>query len=208
MQMYELVHGDYGSVLRFRYDVQASDLDTNGLGISSGPLFLNGGTIRDAGGNDATLNFQDVDFHEPGRYKVDGGIDSALVVKSFGLVSRPRVGDTYRLDEVVEASVRFDKAPYVIGAPALTLDVGGKMRRMTYDGISASSASGLSLVFRYTVQASDRDADGVEIGPHALTLEGGAIRDSEGRDSDLSLENAEYDQLVILQSSFRLAARQ
>jgi len=63
------------------------------------------------------------------------------------------------------------------------------MRRMTYDGISAS---GLSLVFRYTVQASDRDADGVEIGPHALTLEGGAIRDSEGCDSDLSLENADH----------------
>ena len=81
--MYELVHGDYGSVLRLRYDVQASDLDT------------------------------------------------ALVVKSVGLVSRPRVGDTYRLDEVVEAAVRFDKAPYVIGVPALTLDVGGKttMRR-------------------------------------------------------------------------------
>ena len=189
MQMYELVHGDYGSVLRFHYDVQVSDLGANGLAISSGPLFLNGGTIRDAGGNDATLNFQDVDFHEPGRYKVDGGIDTALVVKSVGLVSRPRIGDTYRLDEVVEATVRFDKAPYVIGAPALTLDVGGKTRRMTYDGISAS---GISLVFRYTVQASDRDADGIEIGPHALTLEGGAIRDSEGRDSDLSLENVDH----------------
>ncbi len=189
MQMYELAHDDYGSVLRFHYDVQASDLDTNGLAISSGPLSLNGGTIRDVAGNDATLNFQGVDFHERGRYSVDGGIDTGLVVKFFGLVSRPRIGDTYRQGEVVEAAVRFDKAPYVIGAPALTLDVGGKTRRMTYDRISAS---GLSLVFRYTVQASDRDPDGIEIGPHALTLEGGAIRDSQGRDSDLVLENADH----------------
>ena len=189
MQMYEVAHDDYGSVLRFRYDVQASDLDTIGLASSPGFLSLAGATIRDAGGNDATLNFQGVDFPEPDRYTVDGGIDTGLVVKFFGLVSRPRIGDTYRQGEVVEAAVRFDKAPYVIGAPALTLDVGGKTRRMTYDRISAS---GLSLVFRYTVQASDRDTDGIEIGPHALTLEGGAIRDSQGRDSDLTLENADH----------------
>lgn len=189
MEMYEASDYDYGSSLYFRYDVQAADLDANGLSISARPLSLNGGTIRDAGGNDANLNLQGFNFHDTGRFKVDGSVEAAPEAKYAGFHSRPGAGDTYRLDETIRAFVRFDKPPTVIGAPVLTLDVDGESRRMTYDGISTD---GLSLLFRYAVQASDADADGIVIGPDALTLGGGAIRDSAGRDADLSLENADH----------------
>ena len=189
MEMYDVSDSYYGSELLFRYDVQAADLDANGLSISARALSLNGGTIRDAGGNDAILNLQGFNFHDTGKYKVDGSIEAAPEAKYAGFHSRSDTGDTYGLDETIRASVRFDKPPTVIGAPVLTLDVGGDSRRMTYDGISTD---GLSLLFEYTVQASDADADGIVIGPDALSLGGGAIRDSEGRDADLSLANANH----------------
>ena len=189
MEMYDVRDWDRGSTLYFRYDVQAADLDANGLSISARALSLNGGTIRDAGGNDANPSLQGFNFHDTGKYKVDGSIEAAPESKYVGFESRSDTGDTYGLDETIRAFVRFDKPPTVIGAPVLALDVGGESRRMTYDGISAD---GLSLRFQYTVQASDADADGLVIGPDALTLGGGAIRDSEGRDANLSLANANH----------------
>ena len=189
MEMYQVAHQDYGSYIRFLYDVQASDMDTNGLSITGSALSLNGGTIRDAGGNDVNLSLQRFSFTDTGRYIVDGRVEAAPEANYVGFASRSRVGDTYRLDETIRPFVRFDKPPTVIGSPVLELDGGGESRLATYDGISAD---GLSLLFTYTVQAPDRDADGIVIGPDALTLGGGAIRDSAGRDADLSLVNADH----------------
>ncbi len=44
------------SALTFSYTVQSGDFDFNGIGITS-PIDLNGGTIKDVNGNDATLTF-------------------------------------------------------------------------------------------------------------------------------------------------------
>lgn len=189
MVMYETSDYDYLSYIRFYYDVQAADVDANGLSITPSALSLNGGTIRDAGGNDADLSLQRFSFTDTGRFIVDGSVEAAPEAKYVGFASRSRVGDTYRLDETIRAFVRFDKPPTVIGSPVLTIDVGGESRRAAYAGISAD---GLSLLFTYTVQASDRDADGIVIGPDALTLDGGAIRDAAGRDAGLSLEDADH----------------
>lgn len=80
--------------------------------------------------------------------------------------------------------VHHVEASDLVSAPGLALTIGDRMRPMTCDGIYPN---GVSLRFRYTVQASDRDDDGIEIGPNALTLNGGAIRDPQGRDANLSL---------------------
>ncbi|MYD85283.1 MAG: hypothetical protein F4Y14_03355 [Acidobacteria bacterium] len=189
MEMYQVSHQDYGSYLRLHYDVQAADVDANGLSITASALSLNGGTIRDAGGNDANLSLDRFSFTDTGRFIVDGTVEAAPETKYVGFASRSRVGDTYRRDETIRAFVRFDKPPTVIGSPVLALDVGGESRLAAYDGISAD---GLSLLFTYTVQASDLDADGIVIGSDALTLDGGAIRDAEGRDAGLSLEDADH----------------
>ncbi len=106
---------------------------------------------------------------------------------------RPSVGDVYLRGEEIEAYVSFDKALEVIGTPLLAIDIGDQTRHMTYDGLSPS---GVALRFLYTVQAMDQDLDGIEIGSSALTLNGGAIRDAEGNDANLSLADARHTSWV------------
>ena len=52
------VSGSGTSALTFRYTVQANELDTDGIAV--GALGLNGGTIQDAAGNNATLTLNSV----------------------------------------------------------------------------------------------------------------------------------------------------
>ncbi len=44
------------TILTFEYQVQVGDLDADGIDVAT-PVNLNGGTIRDAAGNDAVLSF-------------------------------------------------------------------------------------------------------------------------------------------------------
>ena len=195
MTLYDFVAYDeyYGSsVLYFSYDVQASDLDDDGLSVAADALALNGGSIRDASGNDAILDFGRYAITNDARLVVNGGLDVSPVARSIVIgrgrfFAPPRAGEVYRLDDVIEAYVFFDKGLEVIGSPSLAIDIGGQTRQMTYDG---HYPSGTGLRFRYTVQALDRDLDGIGVGPNALTLNGGAIRDAQGHDANLSLTNA------------------
>ena len=195
MTMYEVDDLTYlgGSILYFRYDVQAADLDEDGLSVAADALALNGGSIRDARGNDATLDFGRYAIADDARLKVNGSVNVAPVVTRMGFYSRPSVGDVYRLGEEIEAYVGFDKALEVIGTPRLAVDIGDQTRQMTYDGLHSS---GVLLRFLYTVQAMDQDLDGIEIGSNALTLNGGAIRDAEGNDANLSLADARHPSRV------------
>ena len=74
--------------------------------------------------------------------------------------------------------------------PQLELNIGGEKRvAKTHE---LSSIVGTSVVFSYTVQAGDQDADGISIGANALRLNGGSINDdsgdrtSAGEDADIS----------------------
>ena len=49
------VSGSGTSALTFRYTIAGGDNDANGISIASNQLVLNGGTIKDAAGNNATL---------------------------------------------------------------------------------------------------------------------------------------------------------
>ena len=60
----------------FLYTVQASDLDVDGISIAANALTLNGGTIRDAGGNAATLDLSNWTFTNTAGLKVDGRVDN------------------------------------------------------------------------------------------------------------------------------------
>ena len=63
------VSGSGTSSLVFSYTVVAGQTDTNGISINSNALSLNGGTIKDAAGNNATLSFASVS--DNASYKVD-----------------------------------------------------------------------------------------------------------------------------------------
>ena len=168
--------------LTFRYTVQASDSDTDGLSVAAGALTLNGGRIAAGGTADALLGLGTHAVTNDGDHKVDGASVTAPVVTGVRIDS-PLSGDTYELGEVFRVQVTFDRTLTVSGRPQLALGIGSQTRQMDFD----CCRSGASLWFRYTVQASDSDNDGLSIGANALTLNGGTINDARDGTTAASL---------------------
>ena len=270
--------GSGNAYLRFSYTVAAADVDTDGIGVAAGALTLNGGTIRDADGQDAVLDLGSharaafanakVDGSRTGlwpdfgaaagpdlslavgtaathalptatggdgtlRYAVSPALPAGLgvnastgllsgtpgmesprtaytltatdshgdaatlvfhlkatgsrpVVSGVTVASTPLSGDTYGASEEIRVDVTFQRtgtgAMMVRGAPRLALAIGGNTRQASF-----LSVSGATLRFRYTVQAEDRDTDGIAVAAGALTLNGGLIRDAAGNNAILGL---------------------
>ena len=89
------------------------------------------------------------------------------------ILSSPAIGDTYRRGEAIEFEIAFSEAVAVQGAPWLELAIGGGRGRAEYDRGSGTD----ELVFRYVVQAGDRDSDGFQpVGREPIKLDGATIR--------------------------------
>ena len=161
--------------LHFSYTVQEGDRDEDGISIPANGLILNGGSITfDDGTTDADLTHASVG-PEHGK-KVDGSSDvTPPRVWAFSFDSSPARGDTYELGETIKVEVEFDKAVKTTGEPRLALAIGTRTRHATHYGWSSHS-----LLFQYTVQAGDRDEDGVSIPANALALVGGTITAADG----------------------------
>ena len=82
--------------------------------------------------------------------------------------------DTYGLGEEIVVGVRFDTSVAVTGTPQVALTIGTQTRQANHTGL----LSLMEPAFRYTVVATDSDADGVSIPANALTLNGGTIKHS------------------------------
>ena len=169
----------------FSYVVQEGDRDEDGISIAANALVLNGGTITAADGlTDADLTHAAV-APERGR-KVDGSSDvTPPRVRDFSFVSSPARGDTYELGETVEVVVEFDGAIEATEEPQVALTIGTQTRHATFSGWGRDS-----LYFNYTVQAGDRDEDGISIPANALVLNGGTITAPDGA-TDAVLMHAE-----------------
>ena len=103
--------------------------------------------------------------------------------QGFALVKAPH--KPLKATETVDIEVQFSEALTVIGSPGLNLQVGTQTRSANYVGAKTGDAS--VLVWRYTVQPSDNDADGLSIAANALNLGNkGSIRDSFGNPAVLN----------------------
>ncbi len=146
----------------------------------TGALALNGGTIADPAGNNATLTLA-----------APGAAGSLSANKSIAIdTSAPSVADVtasnadgaYKAGQTIHVQVDFSKVVNVTGSPQLALN--------TTPAESATYASGSgtsTLVFDYTVQAGDNVATLDYTGTGALTLNGGTIRDAALNDATLAL---------------------
>ena len=162
--------------LVFRYVVVQADADTDGLSIGADALGLNSGTIDVAGGTtDALLGLGASAIENSGSHKVAGGTFTAAAASGAAIASSPASGSTYGLSELIEVRVTFDRAVVVTGTPQLALRIGTATRQASY---ASSPSTGTVLVFRYTVQAADSDANGISVGATALGLNGGTINDA------------------------------
>jgi large repetitive protein len=96
------------------------------------------------------------------------------------------VDGTYASGQTLQFTVNLDESVVVDttgGTPRIALTIGASTDYATYVSGSGTSA----LVFSYTVQAGDTDANGITVG--ALQANGGTVRDTAGNDAALTLNS-------------------
>ena len=174
------ISGSGTRLLRFGYAVQGAgsggpgangvDADTDGITVL-GPIFLNGGAVRDARNGAEVTPLTFVGRGTSSAHKVDGTIESIPEVARTTVVGPPPSGAAYGTDDEILVRVSFNRAVAVTGSPTLTLMIGSSRRRASYE----SGSGTLDLLFRYVVQPEDMDANGFGVPADALSLNGGRI---------------------------------
>ena len=182
------VFADYASgsgttALVFNYSVQAGDLDTDGIALTS-PIDLNGGTIQDAGGNAAVPTFTP---------PTTTGVLVDAIVPVATLVTPPTNG-YYLTGEDLDFVVLFDSNVNVAGTPVLPLTIGAATPNASY--LSGSGTN--TLTFRYTIQSADQDIDGITVDPASIT---GTITDAAGNAADFGSTPAPSTTGVIVNAA-------
>ena len=165
-----------GNAAVFNYTVAENDSDSDGIAVAASKLTLNGGSIKDAANNDATLSHSAMAAQA--THKVDG-IKPRF--RSLSLMATSDGSDGfYQVDDELLVRVTFSEQVIVNGKPQLTLNIGDETRTATWE------RSGFGDFFTYEVQHGDQDSDGVSFGANAVDLNGGSIRDRAGNDAVLT----------------------
>ncbi|MEB6587968.1 DUF4347 domain-containing protein [Pseudomonas asiatica] len=173
----DYVSGSGSNALVFRLTVASGQLDSDGITVGSA-IELNGGTLRDAVGNDLQAGLN-------GLPATDGVLIDA-VAPSVATVTLPSPG-AYNAGDVLEFTVNASE-PLIIdtstGTPRVAVNIGGVTRYAEY--VSGSGTS--TLVFAYTVQAGNNASSGISLGG-SIDLNGGTARDAAGNAMNLALNN-------------------
>ncbi|WP_413490271.1 beta strand repeat-containing protein, partial [Shewanella baltica] len=169
------------STLTFSYTVQAGDVSADLDYFSTTALALNGSTIRDAAGNNATLTLASPSAANSLGANKNIVIDG--VVPTVTSVNSSEANGTYKINDAISVQVNFSEAVTVTGTPQLTLETGAADRTINY----ASGTGTSMLTFSYTIQAGDTSSDLDYVATSSLALGGGAIKDAAGNDATLTL---------------------
>jgi hypothetical protein len=168
--------GSGTETLSFPYTVLAGHTSPDLDCVDAASLWLHGGTIRDAVGNDATLTLP-----APGALH-SLGANQALVLDGAAPtvtdISSTSANGTYGIGAVLEVTVRFSEPVLVTGTPQLTLETGPTAAAVNYTSGSGTE----TLSFPYTVAVGHASLDLDYLGAAALRLNGGTIRDAAGND--------------------------
>ncbi|RQO67612.1 hypothetical protein DBR43_24120 [Pedobacter sp. KBW06] len=170
--------GSGTSTLTFNYTVGPTDASADLDYISTTALSLNGGTIKDAAGNSATLTLA-----APGAANSLGANKNIVIDNTAPLVSSVNSSlpnGTYKINDVIPVTINFSEVVTVTGTPTLGLNSGGTASYVSGSGSSA-------LVFNYTVALNQSIADLDQASTTALALAGGTIKDAAGNNATLTL---------------------
>ena len=153
--------GSFTDRLVYRYTVQLDDADTDGISVDvGGPDSGFGGAVPTIV---ASLGLLPVHDYYPGladdhHHKVDGSFH----VTDVQITSKPEHGDTYRVGEEIDVTMNFSADAYTSGS-VVAIRVGdsapGNYRPARY--VSGSGTD--KLIYRYRVQLTDHDADGISV---------------------------------------------
>ena len=166
--------------LLFRYFIQESDSDMDGVSVARHALELDGGAIRGSDGAPATLDLGAHAIVDDPNLRVDGSRSLApATVESIDVLSTPASDATYGVGETVRVRIDMNAELIVNGAPRLLLTIGDAARYARYSGRvgepPAPELGPAALDFAYMVRAEDHDADGLGIPADAIDLNGGSI---------------------------------
>ena len=159
-----------GSNAVFSYTIVAGDSATGLAGsVTVGAaIALNGGTIRDINGNDASLTLPATTV-------------SNVVVNRIAatVVATPK---TYKLGDVIELTATFTQPVNVVGAATIqgTVNTTTGTRTLTFTYASGTGTS--TIKFRAPVVANDLDTDGIDVNGAFVLGTGITIRDLAGND--------------------------
>ena len=168
--------GSGTTALVFEYTVASGDADADGIEIAANKLSPNNSTIRDKGGNDATLTHTAVAAST--SHKVDTG---APTVSSVAITSTA-TNNYYKQNDIIEVTVTFSENVTVTDTPQLTLTVGSSDKTLAYERGSGTT----KLLFDYAVASADEDTDGISVKADSLKLNSGTIKDAANNDATLT----------------------
>lgn len=156
--------------LVFRYTILNGQEDLDGIEAGN-TLELNGGTLKDAAGNTASLSLTSL------------GATSAVLVDavapSVGSVDVPTAG-IYKAGVALAITIHYSEKVTVTGSPYVAVTIGSSTVHAAY--VSGSGTN--NLTFSYSVQAGDTDTDGIELG--SINLNGGTLNDAAGNATSLT----------------------
>lgn len=176
--------GSGSSNLNFNYTVQNSDLDTDGISLTSNSIELNGGTLRDLGGNDADLDISTV---KPGLASVFvDGVRPSITNVAIAAA-------TYTQAQVITATVTYDDTVNITGAPRIpaSFETMAASPELVYQAGTGSN----TLTFSYTVLNGDNDANGIDLS--TIILSGGTIQDINGNNANLTLSTSNFASVFV-----------
>ena len=173
--------GTGSNTLTFNYTIGAghtsSDLDYK----ATSSLGLNGGAIKDAALNAATLTLA-----SPGATNSLGNSKALIVdtsVPTVTGVTSTTNNDSYKQGETIAITVAFSEVVNVTGTPQLTLETGGSDAVVDYSSGTGSN----TLTFNYTIGAGHTSSDLDYKATSSLGLNGGAIKDAALNAATLTL---------------------
>ncbi len=173
--------GTGGATLTFNYTVAAGHTSADLDYVATTSLALNGGTIKDAVGNDAVLTLADP--AAAGSLGANKAIVIDAVAPTVTNITSSTANASYGVGQTVSIQVTFSKSVTVTGTPQLTLETGSSDAVVNY----SSGSPGATLTFLYTIATGHSSADLTTTGTTSLALNGGTIQDSLGNTATLTL---------------------
>ena len=188
--------GSGTSTLTFTYTVQAGDTTSDLDYISTSALTLNGGTIMDAAGNNATLTLATTgaanSLGDNKNIVIDG---NAPTTTSVSVPSNSTYGASANLDFTINFSENVT-VNTIAGTPRIALTIGSTTRYASYVSGSGTSA----LLFRYTTVTGDNDSDGIAVAG-TMDANGGTLQDAAGNDATLTLNSVGSTAAVLVSTN-------
>ena len=150
--------------MTFNYTIGSSETSSDLDYKATNSLALNGGTIKDAAGNLATLTLA-----SPGATNSLGGNKALIIdttVPTVTGVTSTTANGSYKQGDVIVITVGFSEVVNVTGTPQLTLETGDNDAVVNYSSGTGSN----TLTFNYTIGSGETSDDLDYVSTNSLAI--------------------------------------